>query len=612
MSARWLRQIRADKKVRAPGPGVAVLFGALALSVGAAQLRLNVSATLQPAQIGLNEAAQLAVTVHGRQNGQPELPRVDGLQFTPVGQSSSFQSINGAMTASVSHLYQVSATRAGTFTIPSIRVGNAATQPLSLQVVPQNGVASRSTGRALPPPDVDWSSAPSDRNHPADSQPAFLKVIAPRHELWVGELMPVQIKAYFRSGMSASLNGLPALSSDAFTMTKLTDNPDQSQEIVGGIPYTVITWPAALSAVKAGDYTLNLELPVLVRVQERAARGARRDPFDSFFGGSPFDDSFFNDFFGRVAEKPVTLQTEMAAMKILALPAAERPADFSGAVGQFQVHAEVTPTHATVGDPLTLKLEVNGTGNFDRVTSPGLAQSADWKTYQAGAQFEPADSVGYQGRKVFEQAVVPQQSGDLRIPALSFSFFDPETRQYVTRHTQPLPVEVAAGSGLAQAIPTTPPASTALEESTSSAISNPSELFPNEVETGRGVARLQPVLLQPGLVALPASTLALLACGLWWVKRRDRRKADSSRATNHARASALRASLAQMDSAVNAGEVSEFFSCARRALQERLAQRWHLPASAVTLAEVNTRLNGHGEGICAVFRAADQAAYAGF
>ena len=596
----------------------AALVIALAWSARASKVEVN--ATLEPARIGLNEAAQLAVTVQGNQTAEPSLPRVDGLEFTSVGQSSSFQSINGAVSASVSYSYQVTATRAGTFHIPPIRVGSANTRPLVLQVLKKaSGGSSPSANRSLPPPNVNWPSTPSPNTDSGKRQAAFLKVVAPKQEVYVGELMPVQIKAYFRRGMSASLNGLPTLSSDAFTMSKLTDKPDQSQEVEDGTAYTVLTWPSALSAVKAGDYSLNLELPVMVRVQERSARGQRRNPFKDFFGNSPFgnspfndsffDDSFLNDFFGRVTEKPLTLQTELAAMKIVPLPTAGRPADFSGAVGQFQVQAEVTPTSATAGDPLTLKLVVSGAGNFDRVTSSGLPNSAGWKTYKPGARFEPTDSVGLEGRKIFEQAVVPEQSGHGQLPALAFSYFDPEARKYVTRQTQPLPMEVAAASGTPANVasaapqkPTTP---------TSNPASSHDELFPNAIEQGYSVASLQPVLFRPGFVAVPATSLALLACGLWFVKRRDQRATDPAHARNTARAAALRENLAQMDSAVKSGEVTAFFASARRILQERLAQAWHVSPGAVTLAEINHRLNEAGEEICAVFRAADQTAYAG-
>ena len=115
-------------------------------------------------------------------------------------------------------------------------------------------------------------------SQPSNSQRSTPKPVGlpprgvPKQELTVGELVPVKVKAYFRAGVSASLNGLPVLSSDAFTLNKLGDNPEQTREVIDGVPYTVVTWTSALSAVKAGDYPLNLDLPVMVRVQERGAR----------------------------------------------------------------------------------------------------------------------------------------------------------------------------------------------------------------------------------------------------------------------------------------------------------------------------------------------------
>jgi len=586
----------------------ALMILALALPVGAAPVQVDVS--VSPAQIGLGDAAQLAVTVQGSQTSQPVLPRVDGLDFTPIGQSSSFQSIDGAMSANVSYLYQVSASRAGTFTIPAIRAGQASSQPVKLQVLKSGVASSRTPGHALPPPNFNPSqSSTANQAVNRQKQMAFLCVLTPKHKLYVGEQMPVQIKAYFRAGMSAGLDGLPALSSDAFTMTKLTDKPTQTQEIVNGAPYTVLTWPAALSAVKAGDYSLSLELPVRVRVQERAGSRQRRDPF-GMFGDDPFfNDPFFDSFFSNVTEKQIKLPSGVAAMKIEPLPAAGRPVDFSGAVGQFNVQAEVSPRNATAGDPLTLTLTVNGQGNFDRVTTTGLPETAAWKTYKPSSEFEPADSVGLSGKKAFTQAIVPEQSGHLGVPALAFSYFDPDTGKYVTRHTTPLAVDIAPSTGVPEKIAT---ASAAIHPATSPH-SSPSkdELFPNMVEPGRFVASLQPVLLRPAFLAVPGMSLALFACGLWFVKRRDQRAADPARTRQKASAVALRNNLSQMDRAAAAGDEPTFFACARRVLQERLAQAWHLSPNAVTLAEINRRLNGGGENICAVFRAADQTAYAG-
>ena len=77
----------------------------------------------------------------------------------------------------------------------------------------------------------------------------------------------------------------------------------------------------------------------------------------------------------------------------------------------------------------------------------------------------------------------------------------------------------------------------------------------------------------------------------------------TSRATASAEA-AMAAALSQQDPA-------RFFTAARRALQEGLAAQWHVPVSRVTIPEIRARLNGHAEGVRAVFQTADEIAYSG-
>lgn len=585
------------------------LFAAALVAAPLHAAPVGITATLEPASLALGESAQLAVTVQGSQAQAPDLPSVDGLDIAPMGQSSSFQSINGAVTASVGYLYQVTPTRVGTFTIPAVRLaGGASSQPLVLRVLKRagNGAQPSAGNRSsLPPPRTNWPA--DDATAAPNGEMAFLRVALPKQELYVGELVPVQIKAYFRAGLSASLNGLPALSSDAFTLNKLDGKPEQTQEVIGSQTYTVLTWPSALAAVKAGEYPFNLELPVLVRVPEkRAARPRSR--FGSMFDDSFFDDAFA-DFFGRVSEKPLTLHTDAEPLKILPLPSENRPKDFTGAVGRFEVSAEATPGKVTAGDPVTLRHKVSGQGNFDRVTASGLEASADWRTYKSTAHFEPADNAAYEGTKTFEQAVVPLKSGAAQIPALAFSYFDPDARRYVTRTTSPIAVEVASGNitpSIAAA-----PTSSATSAPTKPAPTAPTELGPNQVEAGRFVSSLRPVLFAPWFLALQAVLIAGCVTFFLLLRRRERLSHDPEAMRNQASETAIREQLRAMDEALETGQVTDFFTAAQRALREKLAGLWHLAPSAVTAAVVTGRLNGGGETIRAVFRAAETSAYSG-
>jgi BatD DUF11 like domain len=375
-------------------------------------------------------------------------------------------------------------------------------------------------------------------------------------------------------------------------MNRLDGKPSQSQEMIDGQPYVVLTWTTALSAVKAGEYSLGLELPVLVRTRERS-----RAPHGFF------DDPFFDDFFGRVVEKPVTIKIEPDAAKVLPLPSENRPTDFSGAVGRFEITAEASPTRITVGDPVTLRLKVTGMGNFDRVSSSLLTGSSDWKTYKPVARFESSDRTGYQGTKTFEQAVVPTQAGTREIPELSFSFFDPETRQYVTRHTAPLSVEVAQGAAPTAVAPAPKPTPAARDERP--------KLAPNRVEPGRYVSTLRPLFLQSWFLISNFVALAGIAVALLSLRRRDRLARDPRLLRASLAGRAIREQLATMAAAAQRSEAGNFFAAARCALQRRLGEQWNLPPETITLAEIKARCNGEAEDLRRVFEMADRVAYSG-
>ena len=57
-----------------------------------------------------------------------------------------------------------------------------------------------------------------------------------------------------------------------------------------------------------------------------------------------------------------------------------------------------------------------------------------------------------------------------------------------------------------------------------------------------------------------------------------------------------------MDEAIKNRNGVGFFHAARQAVTERLAERWSVPASRVTPAEIQARLSGNGEKICALYQ----------
>ncbi len=580
----------------------------------------QVTERIVPEKISLGEAAQLTIATSG--SGAPDItpPMVAGLEFVAVGQSQRIESINGVTRSSTSITYQVIPRQAGIFTIPGMTPGSP---PLVLTVNPGGGGSAAPSGGSAPSPAPNaaaGSQLPGGSTRLAADGSAFVRLRLTKHQLYVGEAIPVDIQVGTRDGVVASLNGPPMLNGDAFTLEKLSSQPDRSQEIIDGKPFTVFTWHSALAAVKPGDLSLTMETPLTVRIRRALP------PDGGLFGNAGLDDLFndpaFQNFFGASTEKEITVASTPAEFKVLELPALDRPAEFSGAVGHFTVSSELSDNKAAAGDPVTLRLHVSGTGNFDRVNTRMLHDVDHWKTYAPTAKFKPDDEIGYRGEKTFEQPIIATQPGTEVLPALEFSWFDPTTGHYVQARTSPLTVAItpaAADTSLASAAAGASNSTTAITPATNSATNSatnpsantaPDALRPDHVDSGRGSDSLRPHYFQPPYLAIPSALLVALFSAWFGVHRREQRARDLESAARRNDSLQTEPLLKLMDEASVRGDSELFFRSARTALQRNLASKWLKPPDSVSLEDVDARL-GAGSVVARVFKLADEAAYSG-
>jgi len=610
-----MKRFRQDAEVRTvsfkriiiAGMAFAFIMYALAFFAGHAQGRGpagNISATLEPQQIALGDSAVLAIHVSGEQTGRPVISHVDGLHFFPRGQNSQFQSINGKASSIVSYIYQVQAERPGNYFIPPVKVNingqTKKTEAINLSVLKAAGVRAGTV--PLPPPGVARQARTSGLRSNDENQIAFLRVTPSKYRSYVGEMVPVEIKAYFRQGLQATLNSFPVLSNNAFACQSLNQKPRKTEEVIDGDIYTVLTWFTAMSAVKEGKHPVSGELDATLLIPEPSSRR------HSSFGRSIFDDDFFNSFFSRTTEKAVKLTSPRQKMRVLPLPVSGRPKDFGGAVGRFRLSSTASPKSSMVGDPITIKISVKGTGNFDRVSSPVLSSLEGWKTYTPVASFKPADSAGYKGKKQFEQAIIPLDASIKKIPALTFSYFDTGKGKYVTLRTSPVSVNITPASYQAKASSLSN--HSAQPQSLSGSFKKTGGLAPIHVDLGPVMTSLRPILNKPWFIGAQGISLGVLFVGLFLGSRNRRLSNDPTVLKKKKVKQKVGRWVKEMDRAVAGHDVPVFFNACRSAAQERLGEIWCLPPETITLADVKERLS-EGAGIRHVFETADAVAYSG-
>jgi BatD DUF11 like domain len=556
-----------------------------------------VYATIQPAQITLGESARFTITNLGDGAAPITMPVVSGLQFEIVAHTHQIELINGTTLPSSSIVVRVTPQIAGIFSIPGV---TPKSPPLVLQVnAPPGSAGAPRPGNSPapnPPPILAGGSIPKGV-HLTEDGSAYVRLGVPKRDAYVGEIVPVEIEVGMRSGFVTQFNGPPKLTGDDFTLNNsLLREPDRSEKMIDGQAFVLLTWHSAFSVVKPGSFPLSAEVPLRVKIRTQPRRESALD--------DKFGDPFWQNFFGPSVHKDINVESPPQELKVLELPAEGRPADFHGAIGTFAIQSDVSPVKADAGDPMTLTMRVMGSGNFDRVDSTMLDHVEQWKTYPPKSTFKTVDPMGHKGEKVFEQPLIASKPGAQTLPALSFSYFDPNTRRYETAHSSPLRVTISpslADSALAPQVP-------------AGAVSADANRLAEGLKADHAAAEsfvssLTPPYLQPRFLALP-SLLALAFTGGWAGTRRRRNSAERVAVRNRIAWRAAKRALAQMEAAARSDSPALFFIAARAALQQTLGARWQVAPEEVTAAEVQARLSDDDD-IQQVFALADESRYSG-
>ena len=334
--------------------------------------------------------------------------------------------------------------------------------------------------------------------------------------------------------------------------------------------------------------------------QSRSRRGYT-DPFDTLMG-DPFD-----AFTNLAPPRQIHLTTPVVALNVLPLPEAGKPANFSGAIGQFKLEAEATPAKAQTGDPVTIRLRLSGQGNFDRIAPPILSDDHGLKTYPTTNKFKADDDVNLSGVKTFEQVVIAEEPRTT-LPSYHFNYLDPATGRYVTVDTPPVAVKIEGNRLTAPAPALTAAASAATPTAAPTPTPDPEDIHYILTEPGprHGAAEFRPLYRRPLFwevqgVAL-AGLLALGGAAGWRVRVRN---ASNQHAAQLARQqSDLQRALRREDTGRR-----EFYTAATRLAQLRAGADASL--SAEEIARVKRLDADTASSVREIFDRHEELAYSG-
>ena len=271
------------------------------------------------------------------------------------------------------------------------------------------------------------------------------------------------------------------------------------------------------------------------------------------------------------------------------MPLEGRPESYIGAVGTFDVTAELAPTTARVGDPMTLTVTLTGQGTLDDARPPAIAGLSEiestFRTYDA-----TVDS-GTNSRR-FTYSLRPLSSDVAEFPAIPVSFFDVHAERYVTANTEPIPVTIHDAESLSDSEIVSAPANSGTTSSDLEA--SEGGIFANDLN----LSSLRDEAVHPGRwVVAWVAMIIIWAVASLSLRRGRRIREDPALLRRRSAVARARAALDE-----SASDTSESL---RRAVTGLIADFANVPEAGLTPKDAGDRLESLGvdEELCTTTRA---------
>jgi hypothetical protein len=373
--------------------------------------------------------------------------------------SSSFSSINGSQQSSRSYSFVLQPKAAGKFTVPaliavidgkSIQSNTCNIEVVKGKVnVPQagapspfdpHGVFSKQQPKPAPLPQAERQLTEADLK-----DKVFAQIDIDKNKAVVGEQINVEYNVYTRLPLQVGIS--KPTSPEGFWVQDYAanNNPQQSERVViNGKDYRKHTLrKVALFATGPGKHTIPaVELEAAVQVENNEPESMADEIISGLFGK--------RFTLHNTQEIPVMLTTKDVSVEILALPD-NKPEDFVGSVGKFNIESAIDRTELTTDETALLTITLRGNGNIKMLGRPQILFPGDFEVFDP-VVFDTISSAvnDISGFKTFKYVLQPRNAGQIHIPAATFTYFDVEEKQYKTISTTEYTLKVSPGKNVAK------------------------------------------------------------------------------------------------------------------------------------------------------------------
>ncbi|MFL5815455.1 MAG: BatD family protein [Bdellovibrionia bacterium] len=420
-----------------------------AVTIGLAQVALadeaKFSAEVDRTQVGLDDTVSLKFSVQADGSVSTTPPGYNAPDFEEINsyESSFVESYYDSNTGRISMRNNQSLTKV----LKPMKTGNLRISQIQISIngktkkAPDIVIQVGSSGSGTPPPRNYGGGGVGLRG--ATKRPAsntvFVRAEVDKDKVYKGEEVVVSYYLYRRVRvLNAQVDKFPMLNGflrEEMEMPVMQPRLEVQSVVLDGVPYQR-SLLARYAAFPLQEGKLKVD-PMGLKY--------------TYYAGGGMDDGEdpFLQFFKQMTPREGSSASEPIMIDVQPLPADGKPASFSGAVGDFSIVSAVDKTEVRANEAVTLTVKIEGRGNVAAIGQPKANWPQNVELYDSKGSAKT--SKAGVGEKDFEILLIPRAPGDVTLPGLEFSYFDPSKKQYVTRNTDPIQIHVLEAAPGSQA-----------------------------------------------------------------------------------------------------------------------------------------------------------------
>jgi hypothetical protein len=394
-------------------------FFIFALSV---QAQVTGKVAIAPRAGTVQDEFIMTVTIEGARLSSPIVGKSNDWQVQRVGTETRVNTINGSLSVVVVHRFALTPLREGKLESPPVTV------------------AFEGKAIELPHDSVDVSAATQATGSAQDGALTINQSLS-KERVYKGEQTTHTVEIITRVELAEPrISDTPV---DAVWSTPIGQE-EHFTRMLQGVPHTVIHLRKALFPLSSGT----LDIP------ERTLTAKIPDGSSMQDLGFPnmMPHGLLDRFLGAASYKKISLVAPKLSLFVQELPPIPASLQRQGApaplIGQSQLELKGDTSDVRVGDTKLFTLELTSLANVNAIKEAPQAPSSSYKVYPGTPslkEFENNNQLVF--KKSFPLSIVPLVPGDITIPALSLTYFDPELGVYKLATTRPTTFK-AYGSAL--------------------------------------------------------------------------------------------------------------------------------------------------------------------